>query len=88
VEAFRRACESENFAEVVELDMAFHRLIVSMDPQDDLEVIWLPVIMQLSLPYSRHHKLMESYDEHHAIVEAIEQGQKAEAVRKLKRNIR
>ncbi len=87
LEAFEIACTQESMPEVVALDMQFHRTLVEVADPNALLNSWLPIIVRLTLPYSRHQTLMESYQEHRAIFAAIERGDKKAATQALKRNI-
>ena len=84
---FREACRSSNIVEVVEFDLAFHRSIVGKVGQEDLLSVWTPLITHLFLPYSRHERLLDSYDEHMAIVNAIKKRDKKAAMKLLMDNI-
>lgn len=84
---YKRACTANDFSRVVELDMAFHRLLVESAEGGALVALWLPVILQMYLRYSRHRKLLESYREHLAIVAAMEAGARRNAVELLKLHI-
>jgi DNA-binding GntR family transcriptional regulator len=53
----------------------------------DLVAIWVPVITHMMLPYSRHKDLMESYEEHRAIVVALSAGDAKTALERLWTNI-
>ncbi len=87
LEAFRKACAAEKMDQVVQLDMTFHRTIVSLLEDDQLAAVWLPVVSRMLLPYSRHASLLESHDEHQAILQAIEAGDVDRAAEALERNI-
>lgn len=84
---YKVACGGDDFGRVVELDMAFHRLLVESADHGSLVALWLPVILQMFLRYSRHRKLTESYREHAAIVAAMRGGRKAGAIRLLRNHI-
>ncbi|MCK5564332.1 MAG: GntR family transcriptional regulator [Planctomycetes bacterium] len=84
---FKLACEDGEMPAVVQLDLQFHRLFLRQCRHVGLESIWLPLLGGLRLPYSRHRLLTESYFEHKQIVNAIEQGNVAEATAALKKNI-
>ncbi len=84
---FRTACSAANMPAVVEHDMAFHRSIVERLEDGALLAVWLPIVTSMMLPYSRHSDLIESYNEHHAIYEAIRAGDRDAAVQRLKANI-
>lgn len=85
---FELACRDEDLAAVVRLDMAFHRLILSMSGHPSLESVWLPLMGGMRLPYSRHKSLMESHAEHRQIVTAVHEGNLKAALAALKANIR
>jgi DNA-binding GntR family transcriptional regulator len=85
---FEHCCKAGEMTAVVHEDMAFHRSIVQLPGQGSLIPAWLPVISRMVLPYSRHHDLLESFEEHRAIVAAIEAGDREAAIRALAANIR
>jgi DNA-binding GntR family transcriptional regulator len=87
LKSFHVACQQQAMASVVEHDMAFHRSIVQRVCDECLIAIWLPVVTHMMLPYSRHRNLLESYQEHGRIVAAIEAGDRALAVERLRQNI-
>ncbi len=84
---YRDACRAGEFGTVVELDMAFHRLIVESADEGSLVDIWLPVILRMYLRYSRHRALIESYREHAGIVAAMHARRKGEALSRLRAHI-
>lgn len=84
---YKRACEGTNFGRVVELDMEFHRLLVGFADGGNVVDIWLPIILRMFLRYSRHHALIESYNEHAAIVGAMHAGDQQLALSLLKDHI-
>lgn len=81
--AYQEACSRELLEPVVELDMAFHRLIVGSADQGSLLSLWEPLILQIFLRYSRHHSLIESHAEHAAILHAMRDGASEVAVAAL-----
>jgi len=84
---YREACGGSDLGQVVELDMAFHRLIVEAADQGSLVDLWLPIMLRMFLRYSRHRDLMESYREHADIVRAMHSGREWEALEALKSHI-
>lgn len=84
---FRIACEDEDLPSVVQLDMGFHRLLMREAGKAGLESVWLPVMAGMRLPYSRHASLLEAFNEHRNIVDAIEEGRLRKALAALKANI-
>lgn len=88
VERLRAACEAEDFPQVVEHDMAFHRWIVERSGETDLLSVWLRIVMRLRLVYSRHKSLKEVAPEHARVLKAVRRGDLEAAVRALEANIR
>jgi GntR family transcriptional regulator, rspAB operon transcriptional repressor len=84
---YKEACGGTDLSHVVELDMGFHRLIMEAADGGSLVDLWLPVILRMYLRYSRHRSLMESYQEHAAIVQAMEAGHEWQALELLKQHI-
>lgn len=84
---YRQACEKEDLEEVVEIDMAFHRILVTWADDGSMLTVWVPLISQIFLKYSRHHSLMESYQEHEAIVEALKENDAGKAAQLLRDHI-
>lgn len=87
VDQLRKACEAEDLGQIVENDMALHRLILESTGNQDLLAIWLPIVSRMMLHYSRHTNMMESHKEHLAIVDAIRNGDLDAAVAALELNI-
>ena len=87
LEDFSRSCKLADISSMVEQDMAFHRYLVEKVGDPGLVAIWLPIVTNMMLPYSRHSHLIEAYEEHLAIFEAIKDGDKKNAVKWLKLNI-
>lgn len=88
LERLRRACKRSDPAAIVAEDMAFHRCLIEMSGARELVVMWLPIVARMMLCYRRHRDWMDSYAEHAAIVEAIRRGDRKQAIRALKENIR
>lgn len=84
---FRVAAEANDLPEVIQQDMAFHRFLIDHYTEEDLSIVWLPLMTTLALPYSRHLKLMESYDEHDRIFEALKSKDLKGALTLLKSHI-
>ncbi len=84
---YKAACRAGELGRVVEVDMAFHRLLVETADQGSLVDLWLPIILRMYLRYSRHRTLMESYREHAAIVKAMHDGREWEAAELLRQHI-
>jgi len=84
---YKGACSGSDLVQVVELDMAFHRLLVEVADNGSLVDLWLPIVLRMFLRYSRHRDLMESYNEHFAIARALQNGREWEALELLKLHI-
>lgn len=84
---FKDACKEKNLKSVVQLDMKFHRLILGKSGVLSLEPVWLSVMGGMRLPYSRHTKLIESYNEHCRIIDATANRDGREALKALRSNI-
>lgn len=84
---FRVAAEFGDLSEVIEYDVAFHRSIIERYREENLLVLWLPLMTTLALPYSRHRDLMESYQEHQDILAALKKGDLEKALTLLKTHI-
>lgn len=87
LDPYELACRKDRLDEVVRLDMEFHRVIVAAADGGSLISVWLPIVSQMSLRYSRHALLSESYHEHEAILDAVRSGDRAEAVSLLRGHI-
>jgi DNA-binding GntR family transcriptional regulator len=86
VQGLGDACRQGDLASVVQHDMAFHRLLVEASGPDAVE-LWLPIVMRMWLHYGRHEDLMESYQEHAEILEAVRNRDADAARAALERNI-
>jgi len=84
---FRVAAEFGDLSEVIEYDIAFHRSIIESYREENLLVLWLPLMTTMAMPYSRHHDLMESYQEHENILATLKEGDLQQALRLLKSHI-
>ena len=86
--AYKVACGGTDFPRVVELDMMFHRTLVESADGGSLVALWLPVILQMLVMYSRHrNNLMISHDEHAAIFAAMQDKDHEKASSLLVRHI-
>ncbi len=86
-ERLRVACEKGDFGEIVRLDMSLHRTIIEATGNSDLLAMWLPIVSRMMLHYTRHGNMMESVQEHAAIVDAIRNQDKKAAINALTKNI-
>lgn len=82
------ALREDNFTEATEMDLAFHRYLVKKAGGEDLVNVWTSVALRMRIDYQRITKPKESYDEHTAILDALEAGNTKKAIKALKDNIR
>lgn len=82
------ACRAGGLPAIIRSDMELHRTIIEIAGNEKLMGMWKQVSSSMMLHYERHRKWMESYEEHRAIVTAIEKGDKRAARAALKANIR
>ena len=87
----RTACRAEDFHEIAELDIAFHRSLVERSGQPDLILIWDTLVGRIRNHFRRTQRrcrnLMAIYDEHRAIVECFREGTLEDAQRLLAEKI-
>lgn len=87
LKAYKVACRKGDLEPVVDLDMEFHRLIVSSVDDGSLFDLWHPITLQMFLRYSRHRSLLESHAEHFGILQAMKEGDRQAAAERLERHI-
>lgn len=83
----RRACEESDTAGLIESDLRFHSALIQSHDDDGLMTLWRPVALRMLMQYNRFDNLMDSYDEHRVIFEAIRAGDKEAALTALAANI-
>ncbi len=81
------ACRRRDLAAVAEHDFAFHRTLLETAGEPDLVSIWMPIVMRMIMHYSRHGDMMQSLDEHKAILDAIRKRDLQAAIKALEENI-
>jgi DNA-binding GntR family transcriptional regulator len=84
----KQACLNNDMGTLLEHDLDFHRILIQSHDQKELFSIWRPMVLRMLIQYNRLGNLMESYQEHKRIFDAIKQGNKEEALEALKANIR
>jgi len=82
-----RACEQSDIAGLIESDLRFHSALIQSHDDDGLMTLWRPVALRMLMQYNRFDNLVDSYDEHRAILEAIRAGDKEAALTALAANI-
>lgn len=87
LEAFKQACEVKNLHDVINLDIEFHKYIVCK--MDDLHIrdLWQSVVNRMLFSYSRFDNLIDSYDEHVIILNALKEKEKKAVLQALEQHI-
>ncbi|MFK7800233.1 MAG: GntR family transcriptional regulator [Anaerolineae bacterium] len=84
----KEACGRNDMGTLLEHDLNFHRVIIQSHDEKDLFSIWRPMALRMLIQYNRLGDLMESYQEHKSIFDAIQNGDKVAAIEAIKANIR
>ena len=87
LERIKDACERGASAALVEHDLEFHCLIVKRTGDKELFAIWQPIVVRMMMNYERHANLIESWNEHRAILEAVRVRDLEAATEALEANI-
>lgn len=87
LERFKTACESGDIIAVRESDFELHEYIISRYEDIHLLDTWNFLILRMMMRYSRHGSLLESFQEHEEIVEAIKNKDKAAVKARLTQNL-
>jgi DNA-binding GntR family transcriptional regulator len=83
----KAACLNNDMGTLLEHDLEFHRTLIQSHDEKDLFAIWQPMALRMLIQYNRLGDLMESYDEHKQIFDAIRDKDKEAALTALKKNI-
>lgn len=81
------ACERGDTDSLIEHDIRFHKSIIMSLGDKDIVEMWEPIMMRMLMHYSRLDDLMESYQEHKRILDAIRERDRAAAIKALEANI-
>jgi DNA-binding GntR family transcriptional regulator len=81
------ACERGDTTALVEHDLRFHRAIIMSHEDKDFLALWEPIMMRMLMHYNRLDDLMESFQEHKNILDAIRESNKSAALQALENNI-
>lgn len=71
----------------IDADIRFHRFIVELHPDRHILDLWEAIRARMMMRYNRLKSLHAGFEEHRAIVEAVETGNLKEAVELLNNNI-
>lgn len=84
----KTACQENDTSALVGHDLRFHTAIIQSHPVHDVFVIWQPIVLRMLMQYHRFgNDLMDSFNEHKRIIDAIRAGDKAAALAALEANI-
>ena len=81
-------CQRGVKAALSSLDLRLHETIISACDNQDLYGVWQNITLRMLMRYQRHGELMESYDEHKRIVDAIRAGDKDETLAAIQANLK
>ena len=79
LERFELALIENDLPTVIHLDISFNRSIVEKFTEEDLLIVWAPLMKTIALPYLRHDDPQDTYREHEQIYLAIRKGDIAKA---------
>ena len=84
----KQACREGDGDALIGYDLDFHRAIMECHEEQELVTLWQPIALRMLMQYDRFgDDLMESYNEHKRIVDAIISGDKEGAIDALTANI-
>lgn len=84
----RLACLGGEVGEIAQCDLAFHEAILVACGGESFVPMWRWLCSQMLMAYSRLENYEQVYLEHERIAEALRSGDRSEATRALKANIR
>ncbi len=87
LERMKKACEEDDVNTVFELDFIFHEFFIRKYNDPHVSELWHSITSRMMMKYSRFNTLMESYEEHMAIMEALEERDQKRVLKLLKANI-
>jgi DNA-binding GntR family transcriptional regulator len=87
LEEMKKACEDGDVNTVFELDFCFHEFFIRKYGEPHVSELWHSIISRMMMKYSRFDNLIESYEEHREILEAIEARDQKTVLKLLKQNI-
>jgi len=87
LEEIKDACQRGAKLALTNLDIRFHEAIIQACDDQGLFTIWQTVTLRMSMRYHRHGELMESYDEHKRIIDAIRDRDLAETIAAIEANL-
>ena len=88
LKALMTAFEEENYLQVTEADIAFHRYLVQKAGGDDLVNLWQPIIYRMLMSYERISTAEECFEEHNEMLTHLRNKDLKSALAALKNNIK
>lgn len=88
LDQLQAAFENKDFTEVTKIDISFHNFLIYKAGGDELVNIWYPYVMRMRLNYKRITTGEQCVEEHRVILDALKEGDIAQATRAIKANIK
>lgn len=83
----RAAGEGNDLEVFIDADVRFHRFIVELHPDRHIADLWEAARARMMMRYNRLKSLNAGFEEHRAIVQAVEKGDLKKALEALEKNI-
>jgi DNA-binding GntR family transcriptional regulator len=87
LDELKTACAGGDVATIARCDMAFHEAVLLACGGEDFLPVWKLLCSQMLLAYSRLEDYQQVYQEHVAILAALESGRKSASAATIKANI-
>lgn len=87
MDRYMYACNTDNIHDIISLDMSFHKVLVDKVEDAHISDLWQSVVNRMLFRYARHENLMESYEEHIKMLEALRNKDKDLLLELMDRNI-
>lgn len=87
LQSIQEACAQGDLGALMEHDLRFHKALIESHDEDGLTTVWQPIMLRMLMQYNRFNNLMDSYEEHKRILDAIRSGDKQAALQALEANI-
>lgn len=87
LEVLKKSCEDNDVNSVFEIDFIFHEFFIRKYDDTHISELWHSITSRMMMKYTRFDNLIESYEEHKAILDSIEQKDLKTALKLIKNNI-
>jgi DNA-binding GntR family transcriptional regulator len=91
LDRLHKACQRADYAEIAELDIAFHRSILNRAGQDDLLAIWSVLVARIWTHFRevnpKYADALDIYEEHRLLVDVFSKGDVEASVEALQAHI-